>query len=284
MVSLQLGNHLVASLQPRNSVVYELVHNSLCGLLLVHNSCALAHEVRSVLVEEILILIVVVVVVVIVGALSKLVEIGLVRDDTLGNELLDLGLAVGLPIVDVVVVAHAHGTARPDESADVIIVARCAHSVLVGLWCTGLVGEDEAGSDPDGTGAHHKRGSEELAVVNTTGSDNLDGAAGKRRLVLLANVDDSGDEDSRGNIASVATTLTTLGADDVDAEVNALLDVLNVADHVHVDDAIGVELVDDGLGGHTDGRDEEFGALLNDNVDELVELALCVIVAIKALG
>jgi hypothetical protein len=119
--------------------------------------------------------------------------------------------------------------------------------------------------------------------VNTTGSDNLDWAAGKRRLVLLANVDDSGDEDSRGNIASVATALTTLGADDVDAEVNALLDVLNVADHVHIDDAIGMELVDDGLGGHTDGRDEEFGALLNDNVDELVELALCVIVAVKAL-
>lgn len=280
MVSLQLGNHLVASLQPRNSVVHELVHNSLCGLLLVYNSGALAHEVRSILVHHIFIIIVVV----IARALGKLVEIGLVRDDTLGNKLLDLGLAVGLPIVDVVVVAHAHGTAGPDDSADVIVVAGCAHSFLVGLWCAGLVGEDEAGSDPDGTGAHHKRGSEELAVVNTTGSNNLDGAAGKRRLVLLANVDDSGDEDSRGNIASVATALTTLGADDVDAEVNALLDVLNVADHVHVDDAIGVELVDDGLRGHTDGRDKKLGALLNDNVDELVELTLCVIVAVQALS
>jgi hypothetical protein len=82
----------------------------------------------------------------------------------------------------------------------------------------------------------------------------------------------------------VATALTTLSADDIDAEVKALLDVLNVPDHVHVDDAIGVELVDDGLGGHTDGGDEKLGALLDNNVHELVELTLCVVVAVKALS
>jgi hypothetical protein len=45
-----------------------------------------------------------------------------------------------------------------------------------------------------------------------------------------------------------------------------------------------VELVDDGLGGHTDGGDEKLGALLDNNVHELVELTLCVVVAVKALS
>jgi hypothetical protein len=53
-----------------------------------------------------------------------------------------------------------------------------------------------------------------------------------------------------------------------------------VSDHVHVDDAGGVELVDDGLGGHADCGDEELGAGLDDDVDELVQLALCVVIAI----
>jgi hypothetical protein len=117
--------------------------------------------------------------------------------------------------------------------------------------------------------------------VDTTSSNDLDGTAGERGLMLLANVDNSGNEDSRRDITGVATTLTTLGADDVDTEVKALLDVLDVADHVHVDDAIGVKLVDDSLGRYTDGGDKELGALLDDNIDQLVELTLGIIVAVK---
>jgi hypothetical protein len=39
-----------------------------------------------------------------------------------------------------------------------------------------------------------------------------------------------------------------------------------------------VELVDGPLGGNTDGADEELGTLLDDDVDELVELALGVVI------
>jgi hypothetical protein len=53
-----------------------------------------------------------------------------------------------------------------------------------------------------------------------------------------------------------------------------------VTDHVHAEDTGTVELLDDGLGGNTDGGDEELGTTLNDNVDELVELALGVVVAV----
>lgn len=82
-----------------------------------------------------------------------------------------------------------------------------------------------------------------------------------------------------GDVSGVTTTLTTLSADDVDAEVEALLDVLGVADHVHVDNAIGMKLIDNSLGGDTDGGDEKLSAGLDNNVDELAKLALGVVIA-----
>jgi hypothetical protein len=77
----------------------------------------------------------------------------------------------------------------------------------------------------------------------------------------------------------VTATLATLSADDVDTEIEAFLDVLRVADHVHVDDAVLVQLVDNRLWWHAHGRDEEFRTGVDDDVDELVELAFCVVVA-----
>jgi hypothetical protein len=52
-----------------------------------------------------------------------------------------------------------------------------------------------------------------------------------------------------------------------------------VADHVHVQDTGLVKLLDNGLGGYTDGRDEQLSTRVDDNIDELVQLALCVVVA-----
>lgn len=77
----------------------------------------------------------------------------------------------------------------------------------------------------------------------------------------------------------MTTALTTLGADDINADIEGLLDVLGVADHVHAEDAGAVELLDDRLGGNTDSGDEELGAAVDDDVNELVELALGVVVA-----
>ena len=79
----------------------------------------------------------------------------------------------------------------------------------------------------------------------------------------------------------MTTTFTSLCADDVYVALKALCDVLRVADHVHVEDAVPVQPVDDMLGRDTDGGDEEFGSRFDDDIDELVELALGVIVAIQ---
>ncbi len=259
--------------------------------MLVDNGGALAHEEGAESLERVIVLVVGEVLdanllaevrsaaLVALLHLHELVEIGLVGDGALGGELLHLGLAAGLPVVNVGVVADAHGATGEDDCADVVVVAGSADGLLVGAGGAGLVGEDEAGADPDAGGAHHEGRGEELAVVNTTSSDDLDGAAGEGGLLALAGLDDSGDEDGGGDVTSVAATLAALGADDVDADVEALLDVLDVANHVHVEDASLVQLVDGRLGGDTDGGDEQLGAGADDDVEELIELALCVVVA-----
>jgi len=115
--------------------------------------------------------------------------------------------------------------------------------------------------------------------VDTAGGDDLDGLAGEGGGLALDELDDGGDEHGGGDVTGVAAALAALGADDVDAELEALLDVLGVADHVHVDDTGLVETVDDGAGGNADGGDEELGAGLDDDVNELVELAVRVVTA-----
>jgi hypothetical protein len=115
--------------------------------------------------------------------------------------------------------------------------------------------------------------------VNASSGDDLDGTTGHGGLVALALLDTGRDENGGGNVTSVATTLTALSADDINTQVEALLDVLDVADHVHVVDAALVEPVNNGLWWHADSRDEELGSGLDDGINELVELTLCVIVA-----
>lgn len=200
-------------------------------------------------------------------------------DNTLSSELLDLVGTVLLPVQDVSVLADAQGATSEDNSTDVILEASSADSLLVGGGGTGLFGQNEAGTDPDGGGTEHEGSSDGVAVEQTTGSDDLHGLAGQRALVALDQLGNGRDEDSSGDITGVAATLTTLGADDIDTDVEGLLDVLGVADHVHAEDTGTVELLDNGLGGNTDGGDEKLGTTLNDNVDELVELAFGVVVA-----
>ena len=78
----------------------------------------------------------------------------------------------------------------------------------------------------------------------------------------------------------MAAAFAALGADDVGAHVEAFGHVLGVPDHVHVVAAGGVVAADDVGGWDADGGDEEFGARVDDDGDEFVEFALCVVVAV----
>lgn len=136
---LQLGDHLVALLDPGDSVVDELVDNLLGRLLLVDERSGLTHEEGAELVERVLAIIVATVAA--VAALThKLVEVSLVGDGALGGELLHLLHTVGLPLVDVRVVADTHRAACEDDCADVVVVAGSADGLLVSLGGTGLIG------------------------------------------------------------------------------------------------------------------------------------------------
>lgn len=268
---LQLGNHLVTLLQESSSIRNELINNSLGGLLLVHNSSDLTHQEGTGIVQG-----------VIINIIGQVLKVVLDGDDTLGSKLLNLLGAVLLPVQNVRVLTDAQGATSEDNSTNVILEAGSADSLLVGNGGTSLLGQNEAGTDPDGGGTEHEGSGDGVTVEQTTGGDDLHGLAGQRALAALDQLGHGGDEDGGGDVTGVTATLTTLGADDIDADVEGLLDVLGVADHVHAEDAGTVELLDNGLGGDTDGGDEELGTALDDDIDELVELALGVVVAVGA--
>jgi hypothetical protein len=151
----------------------------------------------------------------------------------------------------------------------------------VSLGGTGLVRQDEASTDPDSRSTQHESSSNRVTVEQTTSRDNLHGLAGQRALLALDQLGNGGDEDGGRDITSVATTFTTLSTDNIDANIQALGNVLGVTDHVHAEDTGTVELLDNGLGGNTDSRDEQASLLGDDDIDELAELALGVVVAVK---
>lgn len=101
-------------------------------------------------------------------------------------------------------------------------------------WSTGLVSEDEAGSDPATRGTEHQCSGDTLSVEQATGSDDLHWLARHGADFALDKLSNGWDEDGGWHISGVSTTLTTLCADDVDTECEAFGDVLWVSDHVHV--------------------------------------------------
>lgn len=241
-LNLQLRNHLVSDLEPLHGITNELVNNSLCRLLLVHNSSRLTHQEWAGAVHSL-----------VIKVITHLLEVVLDGDYTLGGQVLDVLCAVHLPVVDVCVVADAHGATSEDDGADVVVETGGGDGILVSLRRTSLIGDDETRTNPDGAGTEHQRRGDALAVEDTASSDNLDGLAGHGAGLALAELDNSGDKERGWDITSVATTLTTLCADEINAKLEALLHVLGVSDHVHVQDTSGVEPVNDVLGWDTDG-------------------------------
>ena len=121
-------------------------------------------------------------------------------------------------------------------------------------------------------------GGESTAIIDSTGANDINGLASELRLLALADVDAGRDQNAGRDVTSVSSTLTGLGANKVATDIDGLLDVLGVANHVHDRDPGLVQLVDGPNRGNADSADEELGLLLNDNVEELRELALGVVV------
>lgn len=126
------------------------------------------------------------------------------------------------------------GAYGENDGADVVLKARGADSLLVSLGGTGLLGKNETGSDPDAGSTKHKSSSKRVTVEQTTSSNNLDGLLSEGADLAFTDLGNGGNENRRGNVTSVTTTLATLGADDIGTDINGLLRVLGVTNHVHV--------------------------------------------------
>lgn len=143
----------------------------------------------------------------------------------------------------------------------------------------GLVGHDKTRANPDGRCAEHERRCNGRAIVDTTSGNDLYRLASHGACVTSRQLGDGRDEHGRWGVTRMTTTLATLSADEIDTKVKTLLDMLGVTDHVHVKDPVGMEPVDNRLGGYTNSRNENLGAALDDGFDQLVELAFRVVIA-----
>lgn len=99
IVYLQLSNHLVALLEQDSGISNELINDSLGRLLLVDNGGNLAHQEGAGIVQSF-----------IVDIIGQVLHIVLDGNNTLGGELLNLLVAVLLPVNDVGVLADTEGT------------------------------------------------------------------------------------------------------------------------------------------------------------------------------
>lgn len=170
----------------------------------------------------------------IINIITQSLEIMLDGNNTLASELLDLRSAVVLPVRDISVVPYPQWSSGEDNRADIVIMASRSHGFLVGLGSTSLISQDETGTNPNGAGAEHKSSGDSLAVVDTASSNNLYGLSSHWALLALDELHNCRDQDSGGDIASVSTSLSSLCADDIDTEIEALLNVFGVSNHVHV--------------------------------------------------
>ena len=77
----------------------------------------------------------------------------------------------------------------------------------------------------------------------------------------------------------MSTPFAALSADNVGADIKALLHMFGMSDHIHIEDTRFVKALDDIFGGNADGRDKELGARVDDDGYQLVQLTFGIIVA-----
>lgn len=75
----------------------------------------------------------------------------------------------------------------------------------------------------------------------------------------------------------MSSAFSSLRADNINTNVECLLDVFRVADHVHNGDASFVKLLNDLLCRNTDGANEKCSLLLDDDVNKFRKLSFCVV-------
>ena len=127
-----------------------------------------------------------------ISTLTQRLKVVLDGNNTLARKLLNLSSAVLLPILDICVRPDTERSAGEDDGTNIVVVASSSDSLLVSLWGTSLISQDEAGTDPNGGSTEHKSSSNSLSIVNTTSCDYLNRCAGHRAGLALDEIDHSG--------------------------------------------------------------------------------------------
>ena len=140
-----------------------------------------------------------------------------------------------------------------------------------------LSGRNEARANPHSTSAEHQACSNPAAVINTAGSNELHRLSSHGRGIVLDDVCTGRDKHTRRGLSRMPASLAALCANDIRTGLARFMRMLRVADHVHVQDAVGVELVDDGLRRDAHRGDKELGSTLDDDVDQVVQCTFGII-------
>ena len=217
--SLQLcldAHQLAPILQNLRRIIDHVVHNSPRRQNLFNQRGNITHQERD--------------------RLDRLLRVPLhlvlIRNDALRSELTNLRLAILLPVLDVRRLAHAQRAPRVYQRTHDVAVVRAEEGRLVRARCARLLRRDEARAHPDGLRAVDEVRGQPAPVVYCARADDPYWLASERGGAALDRVDDGGDEDGRGDIARVAASFACLRADEVNANIECLFDVLGMADHL----------------------------------------------------
>jgi hypothetical protein len=109
---------------------------------------------------------------------------------------------------------------------------------------TRLLTSNEPGADPHGLSAISQVGREAPTVVHGAGTDDQDRPTSQRGCLSFDFVHDGGDQDRGGHVARVSASFTGLSADEVDADLESLGNVLGMTDHlINSENAVSVGFV-----------------------------------------
>nr|POE63738.1 hypothetical protein CFP56_04641 [Quercus suber] len=210
--------------------------------------------------------------------LDIIVEILHHRHDPAITQPLDLCRPIDLPRTDIVIRADAQRPTRDHQRPRRVLKRGRHDGFFVLLAAPRLLRRDEARPHPRANRTERQHRGQRSAVVDATGGHHHRRLARQRTGILPRDVDDRGDQDARRDVARVAAAFAALGAHDIHARLQRLVRVLRVSDHVHDEDARGMQALDDMRGWDADSADEERRFLLDRNADQLVELAVGVVV------
>mmetsp|Transcript_133079 Transcript_133079/g.332192 ORF Transcript_133079/g.332192 Transcript_133079/m.332192 type:complete len:288 (+) Transcript_133079:268-1131(+) len=194
------------------------------------------------------------------------------------KQLLQLITAVLLPIDCVGVLDHPHGSACVDQAPMSVMSTRLDNVFLVPFGRSAFHRRHKSCAHPHGISSKRERHGQTSAIIDATGGNHWHRLTCQRRHPTLAQINNHWNQNARCHFPCMATALTSLCTNNVNAGCKCLLNMVWRSNHVHDRNASCMQLVDHVFWGHAHCTHEELCAHLNGDVNQLGQVALCVII------